>query len=278
MYLQDLNPFIRYAKNFPRHNLSKNVWLCYDCRLFYVYKGNGTITANDKKIEVTPETAVFLPAGTKYSFDVENGIWSLYIFEFDLDISHSDIKDSLSTPLYINHEKSKIVTYDAPSELSEPCSFPNVSLYMYLNRIVNLYFDKPNCYREISSGILKTVLSELAGQIETNKNSALIHAVRDYIRKNYQSSVLSNAQIAKALGYHPYYLANIVKQLTGEALHIHILNHRLAVAEDLLLSTDIYVSQISWKCGFTTPSHFGKHFKEKYGYTPNQYRKLFANV
>ena len=43
-------------------------------------------------------------------------------------------------------------------------------------------------------------------------------------------------------------------------------------AKELLITTDIQVSNIGYDVGFTSPSYFTKCFREKYGMTPNEYR------
>ena len=47
---------------------------------------------------------------------------------------------------------------------------------------------------------------------------------------------------------------------------------RLIKAKELLITTDIRVSNIGYDVGFTSPSYFTKCFREKYGMTPNEYR------
>ncbi|WP_245585041.1 helix-turn-helix domain-containing protein [Psychroserpens burtonensis] len=42
-------------------------------------------------------------------------------------------------------------------------------------------------------------------------------------------------------------------------------------------SADLNVSQVVYSIGFTSRSYFSKIFKEKYGITPNEYRKSALN-
>lgn len=52
---------------------------------------------------------------------------------------------------------------------------------------------------------------------------------------------------------------------------------RLEAARDLMSSVDLNVSQVVYSVGFTSRSYFSKIFKEKYGITPNEYRKNALN-
>ena len=42
----------------------------------------------------------------------------------------------------------------------------------------------------------------------------------------------------------------------------------------LIGETDLTIAEISWKVGFSSPSYMGKNFKEHFGVTPLQYRKV----
>ena len=50
-------------------------------------------------------------------------------------------------------------------------------------------------------------------------------------------------------------------------------NKKLDLAHDQVLTTDVSISHISFDCGFEDTSHFIRVFKERYGFTPLQYRQ-----
>ncbi|MDH7912893.1 AraC family transcriptional regulator [Winogradskyella sp. SYSU M77433] len=53
----------------------------------------------------------------------------------------------------------------------------------------------------------------------------------------------------------------------------YIRHIRLESARHLLRTTDLNISQVVYTIGFTSRSYFSKIFKEKYGVTPNQFKK-----
>ena len=53
----------------------------------------------------------------------------------------------------------------------------------------------------------------------------------------------------------------------------YIRHVRLESARELMRTTDLNISQIVYTIGFTSRSYFSKIFKEKYGVTPNQFKK-----
>jgi len=53
----------------------------------------------------------------------------------------------------------------------------------------------------------------------------------------------------------------------------YIRHIRLESARELIRTTDLNISQVVYTIGFTSRSYFSKIFKEKYGTTPNQFKK-----
>ena len=45
-----------------------------------------------------------------------------------------------------------------------------------------------------------------------------------------------------------------------------------AYRNDFLENSDLTISEITWKAGFSSPGYMGKCFKEYFGVTPLQYR------
>jgi len=63
-----------------------------------------------------------------------------------------------------------------------------------------------------------------------------------------------------------------VKALTGCTPVDMLRKARLAASRRLLNDTDLTVSEIAYKVGFTSPSYFSKCFKDEYGVVPGEMR------
>ncbi len=84
--------------------------------------------------------------------------------------------------------------------------------------------------------------------------------------------------MAEKFGYHPDYLSRKFKKITGQSFHEKLLSIRMEKAEELILTTDLTIEQISAEVGFHDKSWFQKKFKETYNSTPNKYRKLHQEL
>ena len=63
------------------------------------------------------------------------------------------------------------------------------------------------------------------------------------------------------------------KELYGEPVYKYILNYKLELARQLLLSKQYSIKEISYQMGYSAPTHFVVAFKNKFGVTPKRYIK-----
>lgn len=74
-------------------------------------------------------------------------------------------------------------------------------------------------------------------------------------------------------GLSPAKLQEGFKSMHGTTVSDFIRNLRLDKAESLFLNTDYNVSEVVYMVGIVSRSYFCKIFKQKFGVTPNQFRK-----
>lgn len=84
---------------------------------------------------------------------------------------------------------------------------------------------------------------------------------------------ISRHELAAELHYDPDYMNKIVKKRSGMSLLKYGRNFTLKESARLLTYTDMSISDIMQRLGFTNRNHFYASFKEKYGMTPNKYRQ-----
>lgn len=115
---------------------------------------------------------------------------------------------------------------------------------------------------------------------ETKKKSKSYNAVLDtveYINDNF-SKKLSLEELSARAGFSRYHFARIFKENTGFTVIEHINAIRCENAGFLLRETSKTVLEISFECGFDSPSYFAKAFSRVYGILPSQYRILHSKL
>lgn len=105
---------------------------------------------------------------------------------------------------------------------------------------------------------------------ELKEENLNITKVLDCIRKNYQYITLKD--IAEDLHFHENYLSRMIKQNTKRNFRELLREYRLKEAENLLLNTDLSITEIALRIGYYKPNFFYKLFKEHHGMTPIEFR------
>lgn len=106
---------------------------------------------------------------------------------------------------------------------------------------------------------------------------AQVKAVFHFIATHYQHSI-SLCDVAKAVGYSPAYLTDLVRRETGSTVNQIIKVYRLTRASSLLLATDRTVSQIAESVGYQNTNYFFRQFRQYYGTTPKVWRESQRNL
>ena len=277
MEISQLNPHIRYARlHYMRLDNGQDFSVCYDCRLFFVESAEGYLIANGNKYKISNGTAIYFPPQTKYRFKFFNDKnFKIIVMDFDLINDFAYLKSSLGTVSEKNFSPEKVLRYPIHEALSKPIVKPLPQICTTLRQCTENFLLKGSFYRESSSALLKLCLLELMRNSSRSSNySKLCEDVINYIYENYMLQALTNTIIAEKFNYHPYHLNNIVKKETGKSLHRLLIETRLNIAKNYLLTTSYSVEEISWKSGFSSTSYFVKVFKETIGITPKKYRQI----
>lgn len=70
------------------------------------------------------------------------------------------------------------------------------------------------------------------------------------------------------------YFGDLVKKETGQSAQEHIQTRLMEVAKEKIFDRSKTINQIAFELGFKYPQHFSRVFKQRVGYSPNEYRLL----
>jgi AraC-like DNA-binding protein len=84
----------------------------------------------------------------------------------------------------------------------------------------------------------------------------------------------SVAWCAGELNLSANYFGDLVKKETGKTAQEYIQSKLIDVAKEKIFDQSKSVSEIAYELGFKYPQHFSRVFKQRVGYTPNEYRSL----
>ncbi len=100
------------------------------------------------------------------------------------------------------------------------------------------------------------------------REDAFVNELKAYILENINNT-LNGDIIGKQFGISRMQLHRKLKALTNQSISEFVKTVRLEKALDLLNEKELNISEISYTTGFSSPNHFSRVFKEKFGKTPS---------
>lgn len=92
-----------------------------------------------------------------------------------------------------------------------------------------------------------------------------------------QNGLPTVAYFAEQLFLSPNYFGDLVKKETGKTAQEYIQNKLIEIAKERIFDTNRTINEIAFELGFKYPQHFSRLFKNRVGYTPNEYRNASLN-
>lgn len=223
--------------------------------ILYCQKGNCDILINGKAVHLSDSEFVFIPPNHVHQYNVVDASVICAVFSNDF------------IPLFFkftNGKKLVITSFCSDElknvfeELPQIDAGSTVLIMAYLNLICNKVLQQGN----FEKGTLT--------------DGALYQKVISYVSKNFDRDV-SLKQIASIFGYNVKYLSTALHSITGMHFSDFTAMYRVEYAKELLVNnSELSVTEISEKCGFSAINTFNLQFKKLTRMTPRQYRKLYS--
>ncbi|MDR2202330.1 MAG: AraC family transcriptional regulator [Clostridiales bacterium] len=196
--------------------------------------------------------------------------------------------------LYLNQKNADIITFLSNSEYVKRLpatqslleTFTDV-LYMIDNRkvgnildeLLSLLYDKThNCHDEFFEASYELMLKKLLLEISQCKRNEMrqlgnkhTRNAAAFIRANYNKNI-GLTDIAAHVGMSPQYLQRIFKQTYGETVVNTLLRYRVEKARTLLTQTDLPVSAVASRVGYSKLHSFSAVFKKYHALSPSEFR------
>lgn len=199
-------------------------------------------------------------------------------------------KGQVSTVVVHFHAKILKQAYqDAPPAFWKELEAPVVQYIVQLaaSELVKKYFESLIYlfeYREaVSEEILILKLKELIALLMKTDNSPQILQI---MRSLFSKRTFSFKEVVDAHICTPATVENLAmltnhslssfkrefKRIYDDTPASYIMDKRAEKVASLLSASDESISHIGYDCGFTSPAHLSRVFKNKYGVTPSEYR------
>ncbi|MER0442432.1 helix-turn-helix domain-containing protein [Emticicia sp. W12TSBA100-4] len=107
----------------------------------------------------------------------------------------------------------------------------------------------------------------------SNTEVVLLDKVNQLIDDNLGNESFSSDTICKEFGLSRSQLFRLIKESSDLSISLYIRQRKLQKARDLLVNSELKISEITYAVGIDSPQSFSKYFTESYGVSPTEYRK-----
>jgi YesN/AraC family two-component response regulator len=157
----------------------------------------------------------------------------------------------------------------ADAYLAKP--FDKEELLVRLEQLIALRRRLQERYQHAAAVVERTA-AEPSNDPSFELEDDFLQQVRDLIQENLTDPAFGNEEICKALGLSRTQLFRKLKALTGMSVVTFVRFYRLHKARQLLINTDLNISEVAYRVGFNDPSYFGRVFRKEFGMTPKECR------
>lgn len=111
-----------------------------------------------------------------------------------------------------------------------------------------------------------------------NVNKGILEKFEELLNSYFSSDkpqrigLPSVSWFAEELHLSANYFGDLMKKETGKTAKEFILDKIIDLAKNKTFETGKTVNEIAWELGFRYPQHFSRLFKQRVGYTPNEFR------
>ena len=250
----------------------------------YCYSGSGILTVGEDDYQFSGNQFSVIPQNCPHTTISDPGTSSRWEYLF------VDVEEILRElyPSGINDKRVKGII----SKINSKGLFLDARDYPVLagkiRNMLDIIRGRKEFYLEEAKGVLISFLAEVARKnngdnyadasqpAQDGKNNLLVSDALDYIGEHYMETI----RIEELAG-HCHISETHFRRLFSSCINMGPLEYinlvRIQNACEMLRKTDALVSDIAFRCGFSTLSTFNRNFKQVTGCSPYEWRKDPAN-
>ena len=209
------------------------------------------------------------------------------------DVLHNTLEDDNNTVAYIigiknlqikNMEKNKLVDAEQTPVISTLKIFPKIAYCFSLFEELTLLNAKRNINTSSSNNYILCALLAIIYNINQKEKAShqkddynLGVYIKEYIDEHYLDEI-NLKSMAQNLHISEYYLSHTFKKYIGYSPMQYVIQQRIKEAQNLLLSTDLTITEIAFHCGYNNSNYFQSVFNNIVGMPPGKYRKSWKGI
>ena len=199
-----------------------------------------------------------------------------YVFYFTQDHIEKAFSPSMVTKalLLIKDQAFQKVSLSLPEFIRMNVLFRNMYEHRKEMNPKNLYL--LTAYSSVILQELYFIFTKHPAKVQSRELTP-VEKILKYINNHYSENITLE-DLEEKFFLNKSYICRIFRNTMGISLINYVQHKRILEAQQLLLSTDESIINISLECGFSNIQHFYRVFKKVTTLTPNEYRKHQAST
>ena len=247
-----------------------------ELELIYLLNGNARIVLDGQSIQLVQGEFIVIDSGKIFELQCKESFMQIQI-HIDKEFLAART-GNLSGGEVLNRRyacQRADLRHDQLGPFLETCEL--------FRQLVPLYINEPDGYRLKTESIVLDILYHLVQDFseqvpgsnlpDISQDQKRIRNILEYIEDHYRESV-SLKDISGEFGLSREYFSRLFHRNIGISFSEHLIRVRIAHFYHDLVTTDDPVMELLEKNGLTNYKQFSKIFKEIYGYTPRELRKI----
>lgn len=217
-------------------------------------------------------------------YDVKQGD----IMLFNANVLHDESPDASDDLLIFSCGVEQLKVDGLPLNVlttrAQPAVMPSGEFYDEICHLFDQMWAHVNSKRLFSAEIGDNLLSVLLllcrniwienKQEQESNNTLLGQRIKDYIDNHYKEDIALSS-ITAALNMNQFYLAHVFKDYSGYSPKQYQTRRRIGEAQNLLLSTNLGVTEVANAVGYDNVNNFHRIFHNLVGIPPARYKKFW---
>ncbi len=199
----------------------------------------------------------------------KNGFEVTKILKRDIRTSHIPI--ILLTAKVAQEDKLKGLTHGADAYLIKP--FDKEELLIRLEKLIELRSRLQSYYLASNLASNDASIAPVSVSAMSDSEANFLKKIAQFIEEHLEEPDFSIPTIAKMLRMSQIQVYRKIKALTNQTPTQFIRAVRMKHALRLLENTELNISEIAYKTGFSDPNYFSRSFQKVYGQSPSAIRK-----
>lgn len=198
----------------------------------------------------------------------------VYLLKEGEDCEYYSSPENPWTKIWLNFFGTSVNTLVSLYGLDEVTLVKNIDIYDEMKQIIEICKSREevNSRTElIFHKILRILHTKISSTEESVSKEAKI--LKDFIDSDFSKNISINT-LAALIFRSESQTIRIFKAAYAVTPYEYIIGRRIKNAQLLLTNTNLYIKEISERCGFGDEHYFSNIFKAKTGTSPKEYRKI----